>query len=110
MNWLHIATAWLAATWIGACIALGMLWRRVAALAAARSASPGREMQSLSSRVGTLESAVEELQPAVEGLLNREKMRRVRTGARVTGEPDPHADPAAWKAHMRRQRALGGSP
>jgi hypothetical protein len=58
-----------------------------------------------------LTDRVDELQPAVEGLLNREKMRRVRQGAglREASEPDPRLDPTGWKAAMRRKAALRDS-
>jgi hypothetical protein len=105
---LYIVCVLSAVTSVGALVGLIRLSRIVAALAKARSPSSDAAMRAYASQVSSLAERLNELQPAVEGLLNREKMRRVRTGARITGEPDPHSDPAAWKAHMRRNKALGG--
>lgn len=109
MIWLYIATALNAGIAIGAWVGLVMLARRVAAYAAASSESTGQLPRSIVSKIDALTERVDELQPAVEGLLNREKMRRVRQGAKLDGgEPDPHTQPVEWKAYMRRRSALGG--
>jgi len=86
----------------------GAYRHRIAAEAAA--SSPARTAQSAASQIASLNEQLSDLQTAVEGLLNREKMRRVRQGAKVTGEPDPVTEPAAWKTYMRRNAALGGRP
>ena len=106
------ATVWIcvfaaAAALCGAAIAL---WCARSSALAASSAAQGQPSSRFQTLFSQLTDRVDELQPAVEGLLNREKMRRVRQGAGLSSsnEPDPHRDPSGWKAAMRRKRALIG--
>jgi hypothetical protein len=107
--WIQVVSAWIAGSF-GVLAVLGALAAyRHARDAKAAASSPDRGMRSIASAVAAHEERLSDLQTALEGLLNREKMRRVRQGAKVTGEPDPHTDPAGWKSHMRRNAALGGN-
>jgi len=106
--WIQVISAWIAGCFGVLAIVGALAAHRHARAAKAAASSPDRGMRSVESRLSSLEQQLSDLQTAVEQLLNREKMRRVRQGAKVTGEPDPHTDPAAWKAFMRRNRALGG--
>jgi len=106
--WIQVISAWIAGAF-GALAVIGALAaHRHASSAKALASSLDRGKRSAESALASTQEQLSDLQTAVEGLLNREKMRRVRQGAKVTGEPDPHTDPAAWKAYMRRNRALGG--
>lgn len=111
--WIQVISAWIAGCFgVWAMLSAFAAYRHASAAKAAAEAasSPDRGVRSLLSQVSYQGEQLSDLQTAVEQLLNREKMRRVRQGAKVTGEPDPHTQPAEWKAHMRRQKALGGSP
>jgi hypothetical protein len=102
--WITVIAA--IAAWCGAAVALWLV-RRAKALSSSVALVP----RSLDTRLAAVIERQDELTTAVEGLLNREKMRRVRKGAGLdtATEPDPHRDPAAWKAHMRRRQALGAN-
>lgn len=109
MIWWCIAAAFGAGLLAGGLAGLLTASRTIrAASVAPGNASSEAKLRSLGSQISSALTAQEELREAVEGLLNREKMRRVRQGAKVSSEPDPFTDPSAWKAHMRRARALGG--
>lgn len=81
-------------------------YRIAAALARRPSTAP--QKCSCESRVSTLEADMSELEKLLQRMDARDRMRKVRAARDDSGEPDPHRDPAAWKAHMRRRRALGG--
>lgn len=63
---------------------------------------------SVSKRVDSFESKLEELTVTVGEVAQRVKMQRVRAAAnhatgergRPDGEPDPHTDPDGWRAWM----------
>lgn len=109
MIWWCIAAA-LAAGLLAGALAGRLIASRMlrAATAELANASTDPKLRSVVSQISSLAERLDPLQESVEGLLNREKMRRVRQGARLSNEPDPHTDPAGWKAYMRRNRALGG--
>jgi TolA-binding protein len=107
--WIQVISAWIAGSFGAVAVLAAVAAHRHAASAKAAASLLVRGKQSAESQLGSVQEQLSDLQTAVEQLLNREKMRRVRQGAKVTGEPDAHTDPAAWKAYMRRQRALGGS-
>lgn len=66
--------------------------------------------RSTTSAVDSLKTSQEELRTEIEGLLSRERMRRVRASGKTGAEPpNAHTNPAEWKAHMRAQRAIGAS-
>lgn len=106
--WIQVISALIAGSFSVVAVVGALAAHRHAASARAAASSLVRGKQSAESQVASVQEQLSDLQTAVEALMNREKMRRVRQGAKVTGEPDPHTDPAAWKAFMRRQRALGG--
>jgi hypothetical protein len=111
MNSWSTVFALAAIVCLGVSAGLTVAYLRLSARVAALQASTVALPRSVTSAIASLSERLDELQPAVESLLNREKMRRVRKGAglETQSEPDPHRDPAGWKAHMRRRQALGGS-
>lgn len=105
--WIAVISAFVAAC----CGALSIL----GAVAAHRHARDSREASSadrgtplLKSQVSGLGERVEAMEEILQRIDARDRMRKVRAGAR-TSEPDPFSDPAAWKAKMRAAKAAGGS-
>ena len=75
-----------------------------AMLVALRWSSAAHLRRSLTSKLGCLQEAVEDLREWTQRIDARDKMRRVRAKNRDSAEPetpDPITQPAEWKAHMR---------
>lgn len=106
--WFSIGSALAAVISIAGAWRAWRYWRATADVVAALKRSPALGTPSSDARVSSLETAVNDLVDAVERLQKADRMRKVRAGVRVHGEPDPVTQPAEWKAHMRRMKALGG--
>lgn len=108
-NWITLLCAW-AAGCFGVLALVGAMasFRHSASAKAAadQASSMARGKSSAASQLASMEERLSDLTTSVEGLLNREKMRRVRQGARLSSEPDPVTQPAEWKAYMRRSAAI----
>jgi len=70
-----------------------------------------RKLRSCESRTTSAELSIDEMRELVAGVINSQKMARVRKASLhavgSSGEPDPKENPEAWRAWMNTQLRTG---